>query len=91
MGTRRLAESGGVQWHRERLRPEWTSLEQDVSFILADALATGSTQCLLSFWGDPFMARHVGLSVLRYIFHVTGYSEPIERLAELDREHRLSG
>ena len=26
----------------------------------------------------------------RYIFHVTGHSELIERLVELDREHRLS-
>lgn len=71
--------------------PTWTSLDEDVSFILADILSTGTTQCLLSFWGEPFMARHVGRDVPRYIFHVTGHSELIERLAELDREHRLSG
>lgn len=70
---------------------KWTSLGEDVSFILADNLATGTTQCLLSFWGEPFMARYVGRDVPRYIFHVTGHSELIERLAELERGHRLSG
>lgn len=71
--------------------PKWTSLDEDVSFILADIPAAGTAECLLSFWGEPFMARHVGRDVPRYIFHVTGHSELIERLAELDREHRLSG
>ena len=70
--------------------PVWTSLPEDVSFILADMLATGTTECLLSFWGEPFMARGVGRDLPRYIFHVTGHSELIERLVELDREHRLS-
>ncbi len=37
------------------------------------------------------MARGVGRDVPRYIFHVTGHSELIERLVELDRQHRLSG
>ncbi|MCY4507782.1 MAG: hypothetical protein OXG35_12610 [Acidobacteria bacterium] len=71
--------------------PVWTSLPEDVSFILADTLGSGATECLLSFWGEPFMARGVGRDVPRYIFHVTGHSELIERLVELDREHRLSG
>ena len=70
--------------------PVWTSLPEDVSFILADMLATGTAECLLSFWGEPFMARGVGRDVPRYIFHVTGHSELIERLVELDRQHRLS-
>ena len=38
-----------------------------------------------------FMSRRVGRDVPRYIFHVTGHSELIERLVELDREHRLAG
>jgi len=71
--------------------PVWSSLPEDVSFILADTLAGGTTECLLSFWGAPFMSRRVGRDVPRYIFHVTGHSELIERLAELGREHRLSG
>ena len=70
--------------------PVWTSLPEAVSFILADTLGTGGTECLLSFWGEPFMARGVGRDVPRYIFHVTGHSELIERLVELDREHRLA-
>ena len=71
--------------------PVWASLPEDVSFILADSQASGATECLLSFWGEPFMSRRVGRDVPRYIFHVTGPSELIERLVELDREHRLSG
>ena len=70
--------------------PHWCKLQEDVSFILADRLATGTPECLLSFWGEPFMSRHVGRDVPRYIFHVTGHSELVERLADVDREHRLS-
>ena len=70
--------------------PVWTSLPEDVSFVLADTLDSDATECLLSFWGEPFMARGVGRDVPRYIFHVTGHSELIERLVELDRTHRLS-
>ena len=72
-------------------QPMWSSIPEDVSFILADTQAGGTTECLLSFWGEPFMSRRVGRDVPRYIFHVTGHSELIERLVELDREHRLSG
>ena len=68
----------------------WASLPEDVSFILADRLGSGATECLLSFWGEPFMSRRVGRDIPRYLFHVTGHSELIERLAELGREHRLS-
>lgn len=71
--------------------PVWSSLPEDVSFILADTLAGGTTECLLSFWGEPFMSRRVGRDVPRYIFHITGHSELIERLVELDREHRMAG
>jgi len=58
--------------------------------VRANTTASGSTECLLSFWGEPFMARGSGRDVSRYIFHVAGHSELIERIAELDREHRLS-
>ena len=37
------------------------------------------------------MARGVGRDVPRYIFHVTGHSELIERLVELDRERVVCG
>jgi len=78
-GTRKIAE------------PCWRRLREEVSFILADTQTTGGAECLLSFWGEPFMSRRVGRDVPRYIFHVTGHSELIERFVEMDREHRLSG
>ena len=71
--------------------PVWTSLRQDVSFILADAVAGDVSEYLLSFWGEAFMSRRVGHDVPRHIFHVTGHSELVKRLADLAREHRLSG
>lgn len=71
--------------------PTWRTLDEDLSFILADTAPTGNTECLLSFWGEPFMSRQVGRDVPRYIFHLKGHSELIGRLVELDREHRLAG
>ena len=37
------------------------------------------------------MARGVGRDEPCYIFHVTGHSEAIERLVELDRGRRSAG
>ena len=68
----------------------WCSLPEDVSFILADTLASGTSECLLSFCGEPFMSRRVGRDVPRYIFYVAGHSELIEQLVELGREHRVT-
>ncbi len=76
----KVAACGGAGKFAE---PVWSSLPEDVSFILADTQTSGATECLLSFWGEPFMSRRVGRHVPRYIFHVTGHSELIERLAEL--------
>ena len=70
--------------------PRWCDLQEDVSFVLADTRTTGATECLLSFWGEPFMSRRVGRDVPRYVFHVTGRSELIQRFVEMEREHRLS-
>lgn len=70
--------------------PGWSRLKEDVSFILADTRSHGASECLLGFWREPFMSRQVGRDVPRYIFHVTGHSDLVERLAELDREHRFS-
>ncbi|MCY4026059.1 MAG: hypothetical protein OXH75_07055 [Acidobacteria bacterium] len=83
----KVAACGGAE---KVAPPVWSSLPEDVSFILAGSHASGATECLLSFWGEPFRSRRVGRDVPRYIFHVTGHSELIERLVELDREHRLS-
>ena len=38
-------------------KPVWSGLPEDVSFILADTLAGGATECLLSSWSEPFMSR----------------------------------
>ena len=78
---------GGTQKFRG---PRWRPLAEDLSFILAETAPTGRTECLLSFWGEPFMSRQVGRDVPRFIFHVKGHSELIAQLVELDREHRLS-
>lgn len=73
------------------LEPIWTKLEHEsVSCILAETDA-GGVEALLSFWGEPFMARAPGRDVPRYIFHVQRHSELIGRLRELERSYRLGG
>lgn len=70
------------------LAPVWTSIDENLSLILADT-ASGKTECLLSFWGEPFMASTAGRDVPRYIFHVQGHSELIGRLVDLARGYRV--
>jgi len=67
----------------------WASISGGVSAILADVEKAGRTECLLSFWGEPFMARMPGLNVPRYIFHVLNSSELISRMVEVVRSHRF--
>ena len=75
---------------RDKVRePRWTSLSEDVSFIAAET-EEGGTEALLSFWGEPFMARQADRQLPRYIFHVQTGSELIERLIELERFSRSS-
>lgn len=64
--------------------PRWTSLAEDVSFIVGE-MEEGATEALLSFWGEPFMSRQADRQVPRYIFHIQTGSELIERLIELER------
>ncbi len=68
--------------------PVWVPLDESVSCILAETDA-GGIEALLSFWGEPFMARSPGRDVPRYIFHVQRRSELIARLRELERSYRL--
>ncbi len=68
--------------------PVWVSLDEAVSCILAETDA-GGVEALLSFWGEPFMARSSGRDVPRYIFHVQRRSELIGRLRDLERTYRL--
>ena len=91
-----------LQWNRdvwpkvvacngtEKVRPQrWAQLSDTLSFILAETAPEGRTESLLSFWGEPFMSRHSGRDVPRYVFHMKG-SELIGQLAELERGQRLS-
>lgn len=71
--------------------PVWTSIRENVSVILSDVESPGKTECLVSFWGEPFMARTVGHDVPRYIFHVQSHSELVGRLVDLARSYRVAG
>jgi hypothetical protein len=70
--------------------PYWTTIEEQISLIISDIGTEGRTECLLSFWGEPFMARMVGRDVPRYIFHVQSQSELVGRLIDLVRSYRVS-
>lgn len=70
--------------------PTWISNQESISLIMADSAATGRPECLLSFWGEPFMARGTERNVPRYIFHIQGHSELISRFLEILRNYRLS-
>ncbi len=67
--------------------PVWRELDENVSFILRGT-KNEQTDALLSFWGEPFMARTTR-DVPRYIIHVTEDSELIPQLRDIEREHRL--
>lgn len=69
--------------------PVWGNVPETISFILADTKTKGRAEVLLSFWGEPFMARTLERSVPRYIFRVQHHSELVGRLAELVRQHRM--
>jgi hypothetical protein len=69
--------------------PYWTTITENVSLILADTTPNRTTECLLSFWGEPFMSRTTGRDIPRYIFHIQGHSELVARFVELIRGYRL--
>lgn len=69
--------------------PTWCALDEPVSVITTETEA-GDVEALLSFWGEPFMARSGPQDVPRFIFHVQRHSELIGRLRELERGYRLS-
>jgi hypothetical protein len=82
----KIAACAGMKKVQE---PRWGSIEENVSAILSEVSPEGTTEALLSFWGEPFMARASGQDVPRYIFHVQGHSELVTRLLELARKYRL--
>jgi hypothetical protein len=70
-------------------QPIWCPLRESVSFIRAETEPDGNTEILLSFWGEPFMARSTARDVPRYLFHVQSHSELVTRLGELERSYRF--
>jgi hypothetical protein len=74
--------------HKVR-EPVWIPIDESVSIILSDYGTQGATTALLSFWGEPFMARSSGRDVPRYIFIVHAHSELIPRLVDITRDYRL--
>lgn len=69
--------------------PNWTEIDENVSFIISGIEKDTAGECLLSFWGEPFMSQIVGRSVPRYIFHVQEHSELVTRFAEMERAYRI--
>lgn len=67
----------------------WTSISGGVSAIISDLDTNGKTECLLSFWGEPFMARTPSHNVPRYVFHVQSQSELVGRMIEVVRAASL--
>jgi|AntDeeMinimDraft_5_1070356.scaffolds.fasta_scaffold05645_1 hypothetical protein len=80
----KVQDCRGVETVQE---PIWRDLDDNVSFILRGT-ENEQTDALLSFWGEPFMARTTR-DVPRYIIHVTEDSELIPQLRDIEREHRL--
>ncbi len=76
---------------KEKVKPpHWTRIQESVSVVIAEERTSGKTEGLLSFWGEPFMAHATDRKVPRYIFHVQGHSELVERLIELVRIYRFT-
>jgi hypothetical protein len=75
--------------HQRVLKPRWTKIDESVSFIVSDSGTDGRSECLLSFWGEPFMARTQAKNVPRYIFHIPGQSELVARLVEMECSYRF--
>lgn len=81
----KVAVLGGAEKVGE---PTWCELQEPVSVITSET-EDGEVEALLSFWGEPFMARSGPQDVPRFIFHVQRHSELIGRLRELERGYRL--
>lgn len=75
--------------HAKVKPPHWTTIDETVSVIFAGDADGGGGDCLLSFWGEPFMSHATNRPVPRYIFRVSRQSELVGRLADIDRKYRL--
>ncbi len=74
----------------DKVHVHWTTIRETISLITAEAQSNGGVECLLSFWGEPFMARTQSREVPRYVFHVQSHSELITRLVEIERNYRFA-
>jgi hypothetical protein len=77
--------------HEKVQPPRWRRIDEAVSVIFSGSADGGSGDCLLSFWGEPFMSHATNAPVPRYIFRVNRQSELVGRLADIDRKYRLGG
>ncbi len=65
--------------------PIWSNLEENMSFILVGTDTAGKAEALVSFWGEPFMARSYDTNVPRYVLYVRESSDLITSLKEHER------
>lgn len=82
----KIKQCAGRHKVRETL---WTTISGGVSAIISDIDKDGKTECLLSFWGEPFMARTPDHNVPRYVFHVQSHSELVGRMIEVVRSFSI--
>lgn len=73
----------------DKIKVHWTTIDESISLIISDRGTSGRPECLLSFWGEPFMARSVERNVPRYVLHVQAHSELIAHLVEMERNYRF--
>jgi len=71
--------------HKKVKEPIWSNLEENMSFILVGTDTAGKAEALVSFWGEPFMARSYDANVPRYVLYVNENSDLITSLKEHER------
>ena len=74
--------------HKKVKEPVWRDLEENISFILVETDMAGKAEALISFWGEPFMAKSSEANVPRYVLYVRETSELITSLKESERIYR---
>jgi len=73
-----------------KVKVHWTTIHESISLIISDGGKSGRPECLLSFWGEPFMAQSSERNVPRYVLHVQTHSELMARLVELERNYHFT-
>jgi hypothetical protein len=76
--------------HKKVKEPVWCDLGENISFIMTGTDSEGKAEALVSFWGEPFMAKSSEANVPRYVLYVTETSELITSLKERERISRSS-